>query len=166
MAHRHEGEGADAVERARVVLVSGEAFCWRHRITDAAGRTRTVLALGEGVCDARGAVTAVEGYYVDVTDVLRREIDSESHDAVARAAMSRAVIEQAKGILIVAYGLEAHAAFELLRWHSQHRNIKLRALSAGLVDLFTSDPPDAASLRHRVTAYLDPCAGGEAQAAR
>jgi hypothetical protein len=164
IAHRDEGDGADAMERARVVLTSGEAFCWRHRITDASGRTRTVLSLGEGVCDARGAVTAVEGYYVDVTDVLRREIDSESHDAVARAAVSRAVIEQAKGILIVAYGLDAHAAFELLRWHSQHRNVKLRALAAGLVELFTGDPPDAASLRQRVTAYLDPRSDGEAQA--
>lgn len=164
VAHWDEGNGAEAVERARVFLASGEAFCSRHRITDASGRTRTVLSLGAGVCDARGAVTAVEGYYVDVTDALRREIDSESHDAVARAAVSRAVIEQAKGILIVAYGLDAHAAFELLRWQSQHRNVKLRALATGLVELFTDDPADAASLRQRVTCYLDPHSDGGAQA--
>ena len=41
-------------------------------------------------------------------------------------------IEQAKGALMAIYGLTNQAAFELLRWHSQHRNIKLRDLAARL----------------------------------
>jgi hypothetical protein len=49
------------------------------------------------------------------------------------------VIEQAKGALMIAYGLDADQAFALLRWHSQHTNIKLRDIAAGLVAR-TNDP--------------------------
>ena len=45
-----------------------------------------------------------------------------------------AAIEQAKGALMVTYGLTADAAFDLLRFHSQTRNVKLRAIAAELVD--------------------------------
>jgi hypothetical protein len=161
MAHHDVDDLADALERAQALLTGGEPFCWRHRIIDARGRTRTVLSLGEGSRDAAGDIVAVEGYFVDVTDTLRREIDSESHQAVARAALSRAVIEQAKGVLIVVYGVNADAAFELLRWHSQHRNLKLRTLSDGLVQLFSGGIPDTVTLRRRVSAYLDPRYDGE-----
>src|SRR6478609_2716924 len=41
-------------------------------------------------------------------------------------------IEQAKGALMVVYGITAEAAFALLRWYSQHRNVKLRAIAAAL----------------------------------
>jgi hypothetical protein len=161
MAHKDIDDRDDALERAQAVLTSGAPFCWRHRIIDAGGRTRTVLSLGEGYRDAAGAIVAVEGYFVDVTDAFRREVDSEAHDAVARAAVSRAVIDQAKGVLIVVYGVDADTAFELLRWHSQHRNVKLRSLSEGLVHLFAEGIPDAAALRHRVSAYVDPGDDGE-----
>ena len=161
MAHKDADDRADALERAQAALTAGDPFCWRHHIIDARGRTRTVLSLGEGSRDARGDIVAVEGYFVDVTDTLRREIDSEAHRAVAKAALSRAVIEQAKGILIVVYGVDAEEAFELLRWHSQHRNLKLRSLSDGLVRLFSRGVPDVVTLRRRVSAYLDPRYDGE-----
>jgi hypothetical protein len=43
------------------------------------------------------------------------------------------VIEQAKGGLMMTYGLTADAAFAALRAHSQHRNIKIRDLAAELI---------------------------------
>jgi hypothetical protein len=161
MAHKNVDDRCEALERAQAVLTGGEPFCWRHRIIDAGGRTRTVLSVGEGSRDAGGDLVAVEGFFVDVTDAFQREVDSEAHDAVARSALSRAVIEQAKGVLIVVYGVDADAAFELLRWHSQHRNVKLRSLSDGLVHLFAEGIPDAAAVRRRVSAYLDPGDVGE-----
>ena len=45
---------------------------------------------------------------------------------------SLAAIEQAKGALMVTYGLTADEAFDLLRFHSQTRNVKLRAIAAEL----------------------------------
>ena len=51
-----------------------------------------------------------------------------------------ASIEQAKGAIMVTYGLTADAAFELLRFHSQTRNIKLRVIAAHLASLLGSSP--------------------------
>jgi hypothetical protein len=52
----------------------------------------------------------------------------------------RAVIEQTKGMLMVIYGIDADAAFELLRWQSQQHNVKVGLLAeriaTDLVDLF------------------------------
>src|SRR6476469_276016 len=54
--------------------------------------------------------------------------------AVAEIANNRAVIEQAKGMLILVYGVDEDAAFEMLRWRSQSTNTKLRTLAEQLVD--------------------------------
>ena len=45
----------------------------------------------------------------------------------------RAVIEQAKGMLMLVYGISAQRAFEILVWRSQQTNTKLREVAAGLV---------------------------------
>ena len=39
------------------------------------------------------------------------------------------MIEQAKGMLMLIYGLDADAAFDLLKWRSQKSNVKLRRLA-------------------------------------
>lgn len=51
-----------------------------------------------------------------------------------RALDSRAVIEQAKGILMASRGLTAQEAFETLVAASQHENRKLRDIAADVVD--------------------------------
>jgi GAF domain-containing protein len=52
-----------------------------------------------------------------------------------RLAMeSRAVIEQAKGVLMAQRHVDADAAFEILRAASQRYNRKLRDIAAGIVD--------------------------------
>ena len=53
--------------------------------------------------------------------------------AVAKIAENRAVIDQAKGMLIFLYGMDDQTAFDTLRRHSQNTNIKLRALAEQLV---------------------------------
>jgi AmiR/NasT family two-component response regulator len=61
-------------------------------------------------------------------DALRAECDG------LRAAMrSRAVIEQAKGILAARHGIDPDAAFDRLREESQRRNVRLAQLAAALV---------------------------------
>jgi hypothetical protein len=52
---------------------------------------------------------------------------------VAAIAEDRAVIDQAKGMLILLYGVDDQAAFNILRRQSQHTNVKLRALAGQLV---------------------------------
>jgi ANTAR domain len=53
--------------------------------------------------------------------------------AVAEFAESRAVIEQAKGMLILLHGVDDESAFDMLRLRSQNTNVKLRALAQQLV---------------------------------
>ncbi|MGR6963522.1 ANTAR domain-containing protein [Geodermatophilus sp. URMC 61] len=51
-----------------------------------------------------------------------------------RALESRAVIDQAKGILMGRHGISGDAAFDLLAKQSQLANRKLRDIAADLVD--------------------------------
>lgn len=50
-----------------------------------------------------------------------------------QAMGSRAVIEQAKGVLMGVRGISEHEAFEIIRRHSQNRNIKVRDLAQRIV---------------------------------
>jgi hypothetical protein len=65
---------------------------------------------------------------------------------VAEIAARRAVIEQAKGMLMLVYGIGADAAFQLLRWQSQHHNVKLRRMA----EQITRDFGQAAQRRPHV----------------
>jgi hypothetical protein len=48
-------------------------------------------------------------------------------------------IEQTKGVLMAVYGITDDAAFDLLRWHSQHNNTKIRDLAARLAEALAGD---------------------------
>ena len=50
-----------------------------------------------------------------------------------QAMASRAVIEQAKGVLMARHGIDESVAFQLMRQQSQEQNLKLRTLAAKLV---------------------------------
>jgi GAF domain-containing protein len=61
----------------------------------------------------------------------------DAHDlsrGLAEAMRNRAVIEQAKGILMAAGGVDEDAAFETLTRASQRENIKLRDIARRIVD--------------------------------
>jgi hypothetical protein len=64
-----------------------------------------------------------------------QESDDEDRigKAIAEVVAHRAIIEQAKGMLSVIYGLDDRAAFDVLRWRSQTTNTKLRALAGQLI---------------------------------
>jgi hypothetical protein len=72
---------------------------------------------------------ATHGYYVDVTP-SERERQDEVTAAVTAIAEARADIERTKGMLMLIYGMDEAAAFELLKWRSQETNVKLRLLAA------------------------------------
>lgn len=54
---------------------------------------------------------------------------------------SRAVIDQAIGVIMGQQRCTAEEAFELLRTASQHRNTKLRDLCTDLITSITNRPP-------------------------
>jgi hypothetical protein len=96
----------------------------RVQAPSAALRTRNAdtTAMAEPV-PARVAASPTE-----LISALREEL------AGLRLALeSRAVIEQAKGVLMATAGCSADEAFELLRRQSQHENRKLRDIAAEVV---------------------------------
>jgi GAF domain-containing protein len=63
----------------------------------------------------------------------------ELADQLRQAMESRAVIEQAKGVVLSARGCDADEAFTLLRQASQQRNVKLRDVAAQVVAARSAD---------------------------
>jgi transcriptional regulator with GAF, ATPase, and Fis domain len=59
-----------------------------------------------------------------------------------QAMASRAVIEQAKGIIMAMRGIPEHEAFDVLRKTSQNRNLKLRTLAQQVVTGVVRNDPD------------------------
>jgi AmiR/NasT family two-component response regulator len=91
----------------------------------AAFATPEALQAGSEVAEAV-AVAVVNA------DMHARVVD-QAHNM--RLAMeSRAVIEQAKGVLMAQRGIDDHQAFEMLRDASQRYNRKLRDIAAGIVE--------------------------------
>jgi AmiR/NasT family two-component response regulator len=97
------------------------------------------------------AKRGVFAYIVDTTpEELQSALDitlqrfSEYHN-LQGAFGRRALIEQAKGILMARRGVNADRAFELLREHSQHSGHKLAEVAASVVDAHELlAPPESA----------------------
>ena len=71
-------------------------------------------------------------WYIDVTTTDEaREVSITK--AIAEIADNRAVIEQAKGVLMYVYQVDADAAFEVLNWRSRETKVKLCALAEQLL---------------------------------
>ena len=131
-----------AVEHGDEVLVS----C---RLQAADGGVRSVLITAEvsddeptGVAmsallrmDGLAAVTGpwLVGHVIDLTTLRLSATRAAANHAVNEAAKHRAVIEQAKGMLMLTYRIDADTAFEVLRRHSQTTNTKVHDLAAHLV---------------------------------
>ena len=159
-AHQHPDDRAGAAQLIAAAVPAGKPFCSRHRILDAQRRVHTVVTLGEAQQDGDGRISQIRGYLIDVTDALHRDL-SRGHPAGRHNAVgTRAAIEQAKGALMITYGLDEDEAFALLRWHSQHRNIKLRDIAATITDR-TNDPdiadlPATTRINHILTDLTHP----------
>jgi AmiR/NasT family two-component response regulator len=59
-----------------------------------------------------------------------------------QAMAGRAVIEQAKGVLMGRHGVDERQAFDLLRGQSQRLGVKIRALAAQIVSEVGVQPAD------------------------
>lgn len=110
-------------------VAQGELFSSRHRIIDKTGRIRWVVVVGNSMTDQAGSVIGTAGFYIDLTESIQSDITAAVTDVVG----SRARIEQAKGVLMGAYGISADRAFEVLTWCSQRSNIKVREVAERLL---------------------------------
>jgi anti-anti-sigma factor len=149
LAHAHSGDRRNAERLIQGCLDQGRLFSFLYRIIDAGGKPRWVLMVAEGAHDAAGAVAGLRGYLIDLTGPQARARSKALGTAMRKAVASRAAIEQAKGALMLVYGLDAEAAFALLSWQSQHTNIKLRDLAERLVAA-VADAHATTGLRQRL----------------
>lgn len=133
LSHKHPDD-RQRVEHVVEELLEGKAFSSRHRIIDRSGQVRHVLVIGDRMTDPSGKLIGTEGFYVDLTEAHKTELKETMDAAVKDFAASRAVIEQAKGMLMLTYGISDDRAFEVLTWRSQQTNTKLRALAQNIVD--------------------------------
>ena len=65
--------------------------------------------------------------------VLRGAEQQRITDAVQAIGDRRALIDQAKGMLMFIHGIDDAQAFELLRWESQQHNVKLSLIAEQIV---------------------------------
>ena len=135
-----------ALERPDVALV-GLGLSSEHAldliteiVREAACPVIALLTTKDPAYVKEAAKRGVFAYIVDSSpEELQSAIDvtlqrfSEYHN-LQGAFGRRAVIEQAKGILMARHALDAERAFEMLRDHSQHNGQRLADVAGALVD--------------------------------
>jgi PAS domain S-box-containing protein len=135
LSHKHPDDYAHVVDALEDTRRTGAAFSTRHRMIDKQGRQHRVVVVGDLMRDAEGNLIGTEGFYIDVTST-EADYENRISEAVSTFADNRALIEQAKGMLAVVYGLDDDAAFEILKWRSQQSNVKVRTIAERLVSTF------------------------------
>jgi PAS domain S-box-containing protein len=151
LRHKHPDDVARALEVLETAVSHGRPFSCYHRIIDRRGEVRSVLSLGRSITDPDGRVECLTGFFADLTAVRRAEAKAELDAVVVDIARRRAVIEQAKGMVMFALGCDADAAFALLRRYSSTTNLKLHDVAllltgAGGRGLRADEPSGAALL--------------------
>jgi PAS domain S-box-containing protein len=148
LSHKHPDDRGRVDGVLRRAAESGQPFSSVHRIVDAGGRTRTLAVTGQGRRDPdTGEVTELIGYFIDVTKAQREAAALEASASIQASSERRSVIEQAKGVLMVIYGVDEEAAFDELREASNQSNIAVRDIAYSLVQLFSG--PDVTELPTR-----------------
>lgn len=154
--HKHPDDAARAIAVLDEAIRDGRPFTCYHRIIDAKRRVRSVLSVGRGKTDVEGEVEEVIGFFVDLTEVRRTETQLEVEEALLRIAETRSVIDQAKGMVMLATGCDADKAFGVLRTFSSHKNVRLHELAHRLVAAVAAGPvPDDSACRRTMMATLE-----------
>jgi hypothetical protein len=133
LGYQHAEDRARVLEAISEGCATGQGFALETRILRADGEERDVVLVGEPRLEMTGAVTAVEGMAIDITEchppgsLTERAHALQAEVGQLRAAMaSRAAIEQAKGILMLLTSCSDQVAFDLLAHISSHTHRKVR----------------------------------------
>jgi PAS domain S-box-containing protein len=130
LQHRHPEDVANVTAS---LTKTKAPFSGRHRIVTKAGDIRNVVVVGEVVKDDDGEILATRGFFVDVTAAVKEDVQKGVTDELQNIVAHRAVIDQAKGMLMAIYDISDDAAFEVMRWRSQEMNVKLYDIATELV---------------------------------
>ena len=131
-----------------------------ERVADAVVRGERIGVFGD--YDVDGITTAAlltsflraAGAQVECAVARRDAGYGFTQEAVTDFTEHRALIEQAKGILMMTYGIPADRAFDILVWRSQMTNTKLRKLASQLVEDFPAELHVPSGIRERADHLL------------
>jgi ANTAR domain/PAS fold len=136
LAHKHPEDRGHIAATIDQIVNTHQGFSNRHRIIDAGGQVRHVVVVGDRLVDDGGEVIGTHGFYVDVSPLPERAREDLVTEKLAEISENRASIEQTKGMLMLIYGINDTAAFDLLKWLSQEANVKLRLLAEQIAEDF------------------------------
>ncbi len=147
------GRVLDVLTRAEA---DGKPASVSYTLVAADGIERRVLLVCESaeVGPEQDSVRAINGHYIDLTADFRQESEKVAQQAVADSAQHRATIERAVGGLMVGYGLDADRAFDMLRWWSQNKNVKVRDLAGRFVDAASTGATSGLAVREALDVLL------------
>jgi hypothetical protein len=133
LAHTH-AEDREPIRR----LISDISSCGGqgatfHRIIDSTGNEHRVLTVAQAY-EGGEPFSSIHGVTIDLTRSVDVEAGRAATAAVAAAYASRAVIEQAKGIIMGRLDVRSDKAFAILVTQSQHTNTKLAAVASELTN--------------------------------
>ncbi len=153
MRHIHPSDLDRAWESRESVVEEQEPFSFLHRLVTATRSERVVLAAGHLEDD--GGEPVVNGHLIDITDVREDAVNVELDSAVSDFVGQRAVIEQAKGVLMQLYSVDADTAWALLRAFSADSNRKVRDIADLLTTAASEDVTPTKGRAPSVTLMLE-----------
>jgi len=145
LAHKHPDDRGRVAATIDEILHDHNAFSTRHRIIDTRGKVHHVVMVGDPLHDDLGEVAGTQGFYIDVSALPEQANEDLVTAKLVEIAANRAGIEQAKGMLMLIYGIDDESAFNLLRRLSQETNVRLRPLAEQIVEDFRAAGPDIVS---------------------
>ncbi len=149
LSHKHPDDRGQVAATINDMVERRQAFSTRHRIVDTNGDVHHVVVVGDQFCDENDEVIGTHGFYIDVTPTASRNSEDAITAKVAAIAQRRGVIDQAKGMLMLVYGVDEDAAFNLLKSLSQVRNMKLGPLAQQIAADFAALGREAITSRSR-----------------
>lgn len=141
LSHKHPEDREHVAEAIARSIDHGEPFSSRHRFIDTGGGAHQVMVVADRILDPSGGAVGTAGFYIDLSGTLANAERTTVDQRLPELVRARAVIEQAKGVLMRMYRINADQAFKVLTWRSQETNVKLRALAEQLIAELPSLPP-------------------------
>jgi PAS domain S-box-containing protein len=151
LAHKHPDDDATVGDLILEVYRQGTSVTSRNRIIDTRGKEHSVIVVGDQFYKKDGTPAGIAGYYIDITDHFEKEVQKRLTEAVLSISERRAVINQAIGMVMVRYEVDADGAFSLLTTMSQQSNIKLRTIAERVV----ADPAELSAYADNVAETVD-----------
>jgi PAS domain-containing protein len=141
LSHVHDSDRPAVREALTSAATAATPVAREYRLLRTDGSQRTALLVCEPESSSSGAVTALSGLVVDVTegrssastDELVRHLETEV-EQLRNAMASRAAIEQAKGILMLLMSCGDQVAFDLLAHISSHTHRKVRDVAVSIIE--------------------------------